>query len=32
MGEEHDDATGFRGARFTGVDFTGATFRDCDLR
>jgi uncharacterized protein YjbI with pentapeptide repeats len=32
MPDEHDDTTAFRGAQFTGMDFTGATFRDCDLR
>jgi uncharacterized damage-inducible protein DinB len=32
MPDEYDATTGFRGARFTGVDLTGATFRDCDLR
>jgi hypothetical protein len=32
MTEEHSDTDQFRGARFTGVDLSGATFRDCDLR
>lgn len=32
MAEEHSDTDRFRGARFTGVDLSGATFRDCDLR
>src|SRR5215471_7799275 len=32
MPDEYDASTAFRDARFTGVDFTGATFRDCDLR
>jgi hypothetical protein len=32
MADEHEGSTSFRGARFTGQDFTGATFRDCDLR
>lgn len=31
MASENDHADGFRDARFTGADFTGATFRDCDL-
>jgi hypothetical protein len=30
--DEPDDAVAFRGRRFTGADFTGAIFRDCDLR
>jgi len=29
---EHHDAETFRGARFVDADFTGATFRACDLR
>jgi hypothetical protein len=29
---EHHDTDAFRGARFTDADFTGATFRSCDLR
>ncbi len=29
---EHHDTDAFRGARFTGADLTGATFRACDLR
>jgi hypothetical protein len=32
MPDEHADTTSFRGAHFTGVDFSEATFRDCDLR
>jgi hypothetical protein len=32
MADEHDDTTALRGSRFTGADFTGSTFRDCDLR
>jgi uncharacterized damage-inducible protein DinB len=32
MPDEHDDTAAYRGAQFTGVDFAGATFRDCDLR
>jgi uncharacterized damage-inducible protein DinB len=32
MAGEHDGTDTFREARLTGVDFTGATFRDCDLR
>jgi len=32
MAVEHTDTDAFRGARFTGADLTGATFRDCDLR
>jgi len=31
MVDVHDDSTTFRGAQFTDVDFTGATFRSCDL-
>jgi hypothetical protein len=31
MAVEYDSSTTFQGARFTGVDFSGATFRDCDL-
>lgn len=31
MAVEDDDTTAFRSARFTGADFTGATFRHCDL-
>ena len=30
--EARSDGEAFRGARFTGVDFTGAVYRDCDLR
>jgi len=29
---EYDHADAFREARFTGADFTGSIFRDCDLR
>jgi hypothetical protein len=32
MAENYRDTDIFRGASFTGVDLTGATFRDCDLR
>jgi uncharacterized damage-inducible protein DinB len=32
MTREHDDTVTYRGARFEGTDFSGATFRDCDLR
>jgi Pentapeptide repeats (8 copies) len=32
MTREHDDTVTYRGARFEGTDFNGATFRDCDLR
>lgn len=32
MADEFHDTDAFRGARFTSADFTGATFRDCDLR
>jgi DinB superfamily/Pentapeptide repeats (8 copies) len=32
MTGEHDDTVTYRGARFEGTDFSGATFRDCDLR
>lgn len=32
MTAEDDHADAFRQARFSGADFTGATFRDCDLR
>jgi hypothetical protein len=32
MAADDDDAGGFRGASFTSEDFTGARFRDCDLR
>jgi DinB superfamily/Pentapeptide repeats (8 copies) len=32
MTMEYDRADVFRGASFTSVDFTGARFRDCDLR
>ncbi len=32
MPDEHVDTSAFREAQFTGVDFTGAIFRDCDLR
>ena len=31
MADEYDDTDGFRGARFTGADLTGATFRACEL-
>ena len=32
MGDEQADARSFRGARFVRADFSGAVFRDCDLR
>jgi uncharacterized protein YjbI with pentapeptide repeats len=32
MPAEYENTDAFRGARFTGADLTGATFRDCDLR
>src|SRR5262249_12681284 len=32
MAAAYDDTDAFRGARFTGADLSGATFRDCDLR
>jgi hypothetical protein len=32
VAEQYSDTDRFRGARFTGVDMSGATFRDCDLR
>ena len=32
MAAEHDHTDAFRGASFTEADFTGAKFRDCDLR
>jgi uncharacterized protein YjbI with pentapeptide repeats len=32
MAVEHHDTDAFRGARFVSADFTGASFRDCDLR
>jgi DinB superfamily/Pentapeptide repeats (8 copies) len=32
MAAEYEKTQAFRGARFTDADFTGATFRDCDLR
>jgi hypothetical protein len=32
MTMEYDRTDAFRGASFTSVDFTGARFRDCDLR
>ena len=32
MADDRDDTGAFRGTRFTGADFSGAAFRDCDLR
>jgi DinB superfamily/Pentapeptide repeats (8 copies) len=32
MSDENVDSDAFRGARFTGADFTGSVLRDCDLR
>lgn len=32
MAAEHDHTDVFRDASFTSAEFTGATFRDCDLR
>lgn len=32
MAAEYDHADAFRDASFTSADFSGATFRDCDLR
>ena len=32
MGDESTNTDKFRGARFTSVDFSGVTFRDCDMR
>lgn len=32
MADEYRDTDALRGARFSGADLTGATFRDCDLR
>jgi hypothetical protein len=32
MTRKHDENVTYRGARFESADFTGATFRDCDLR
>ncbi len=31
MAEEYTNTDNFRGARFTGLDFSGVTFRDCDM-
>lgn len=32
MPAEYHDTDTFRGARFTGTDFSGTVFRDCDMR